>query len=105
MRLREGLVDGVAYPERMVRRAGLFEPVESIAVALSVDQVELAVVVDIVAEDGEAGVADVPVAVPLPLVVVGVDLLKPSVGSEDIGLAVAVDVGDADAVAVLLAAS
>ncbi len=86
-------------------RAGLFEPVEAVAVALAVDQVELAVVVDVVAEDGKAGVAELPVPVPLPLVVVGVDLLEPAVGGEHVGFAVAVDVGDADAVAVLLAAA
>src|SRR5579862_1729376 len=57
--LREGFVDGVAYPEGLVSRAGLFEPVESIAVALAVDQVHLAVVVDVVAENGEAGVAEI----------------------------------------------
>ncbi len=82
--------------------AGLFEPVEAVAVALAVDEVELAIVVDVVAEDGKAGVAEVPVSVPGPLVVVGVDLLEPAVGCEDVGFAVAVDVGDADAVAVLL---
>jgi hypothetical protein len=43
--------------------------------------------------------------VPLPLIVVGVDLLEPSVGGENVGFAVTVDVGDADAVAVLLLAS
>ena len=102
MRLREGFVDGVADPEGLVSGAGLFEPVEPVAVALSVDQIHLAVVVDVVAENGKAGVAEVPVAVPLPLVVVGVDLLEPSMGGEDVSLAVAVDVGDADAVAVLL---
>ncbi len=100
--MREGLVDGVANPVGMGGGAGLLEPVETVAVALTVDEVEFAVVVDVVAEDGKAGVAEVPVAVPLPLVVVGVDLLEPAVGGEDVGFAVAVDVGDADAVAVLL---
>ncbi len=70
--------------------------------ALAVEDVHLAIVVDVVAEDGEAGVAELPVGMPLPLVVVGVDVFKPAVGSEDVGFAVAVDVGDADAVAVLL---
>src|SRR5580704_13550827 len=80
---------------------GLLEPVEAVAVALAVDDVGAAVVVDVVGEDGEAGVAEVPVGVPLPFVVVGVDVLEPAVGGEDVGFAVAVDVGDADAVAVL----
>ena len=85
--------------------AALLEPVEAVAVALAVDDVDFAVVVDVVAEDGEAGVAEMPVGMPLPLVVVGVDVLEPAVGGEDVGFAVAVDVGDADAVAVLLAAA
>src|SRR5271170_4351318 len=105
MRLRKGLVDGVADPERLVSSSGLLEPVESVAVALAVDEVHLAVMVNVVAEDGEAGVTDIPVAMPLPLVVVGVDLLEPSVSGEHVGFAVAVDVGDADAVAILLLAS
>ncbi len=46
-----------------------------------------------------------PVSVPYPLVVIGVDLFEPAVGCKDVSLAVAVDVGDADAVTVLLAAS
>ncbi len=83
----------------------MLQPVEPVAVALAVDEVHLAVVVDVVAEDGKAGVAEVPVRVPLPLVVVGVDLLEPAVGCEDVGLAVAVDVGDADAVAILFSAA
>jgi hypothetical protein len=61
-------------------------------------------VVYVVAEDGESGVADIPVAVPLPLILIGIDLLKPSMRCEYISLAVAVDVGDTDAVAILLAA-
>jgi hypothetical protein len=85
--------------------AALFEPVEAVAMALSVDEIELAVVIDVIAEDGEAGVAEIPVAVPLPLVVVGVDVLEPAKGGEDVGLAVAVDVGDADAVTVLMFAA
>jgi hypothetical protein len=40
--------------------------------------------------------------VPLPLIVGSVDVLEPAVRSEDVSFAVAVDVGDADAVAVLL---
>ncbi len=46
-----------------------------------------------------------PVGVPLPLVVVGVDVLEPAVGCEDVGFAVAVDVGDSDAVAVFIFAA
>jgi hypothetical protein len=87
----------------MRRCAGLLEPVEAVAVTLAVDEVELAIVVHVVAEDGEAGVAEVPIPVPLPLVVVGVDVLEPAMRSEDVGFAIAVDVGDADAVAVLFA--
>ena len=101
--LREGFVDGVAGPGAVVRGAGLFEPVEAVAVTLAEDEVEFAVVVDVVAEDGEAGVAELPVRVPPPLVVVGVDLFwNQPCGVRMSGFAVAVDVGDADAVTVFL---
>ncbi len=103
--LGEGFVDGVAGPMAGRAGAGLFEPVEAVAVALAVDEVHFAVVVDVVAEDGKAGVAEVPIGVPDPFVVVGIDLLEPAVGGEDVGFAVAVDVGDADAVTVLLLAA
>ena len=73
--------------------------------ALAVDEIELAIVVHVIAEDGKASVAEVPVPMPYPLVVIGVDLFEPAVGREDVGFAVAVDVGDADAVTVLFAAS
>ncbi len=55
--LREGLVDGVAGPGAVVGCAALFEPVEAVAVALAEDEVHFAVVVDVVGDDGEAGVA------------------------------------------------
>jgi len=103
--LREGLVDGVPCPDWMIGGAALFQPVKAIAMALTVDKVELAIVIHVVTEDGEAGIADVPVTVPLPLVVVGIDLLEPSVRGEYVGLAVAIDVCDADAVAILRAPS
>ena len=45
----------------------LFQPIEAVAVALAVDDVHLAVVDHVVADDGESGVAQVPVGVPLPL--------------------------------------
>ena len=83
----------------------LLQPVEPVTVALAVDDVHLAVVVHVVAEDGEARIVHVPVRMPLPLVLVGVDLAEPAGGSENVGLAVAVDVGHADAVPVLLAAA
>src|SRR5579863_2741638 len=73
--------------------------------ALAVNDVHLAIVVHVVADDGEAGIFEIPVFVELPLVLVGVDLLEPAERREDIGLAVAIDVGDADAVAVLGAAA
>src|ERR1700760_4594927 len=89
----------------MVGGACLFKPIEAIAMTLTIDEVKLAIVVHVIAKNGEAGIADVPVAVPRPLVVIGVDLLEPSVGCEDVGLAVPIDVGDADAVAILGAAT
>jgi len=103
--LGEGLVDDVAGEGAVLGRTALLVPVETVAVSLADDEVQLAVVVDVVAEDGEACVAKMPVGVPLPLVVVGVDVLEPAVGCEEVGFAVAVDVGDADAVTVLFFAS
>ncbi len=87
----------------MARCAGLFQPVEPVAVALAKDQVELAVVVYVVAKDGKACVFKAPIAMPGPLVGVRVYLLKPAMRGKHVRLAVAVDVGDADAVAVLRA--
>src|SRR5580698_4324040 len=73
VRLREGFVDGMAYPYPVRRCPGLLQPVETIAVALAVDQIHLAIVVYVVAENGKAGVCKVPVRVPHPLIVVCVD--------------------------------
>ena len=103
MRLRKRFVNSVTCPLTMRFGTSLFEPVQAIAMALAVDEIKLAVVVDVVAEDGEAGVAKVPVGVPIPFVIIRVGLLKPAVSCEHIGFAVAVDVGDADAVTVLFA--
>ena len=80
----------------------LLKPVEPVAVALAVDHVHLAVVVHVVADDRKSGVLHLPVAMPLPLILVGIDLLEPAVWSKDVGLAVAVDIRHADAVPILL---
>src|SRR5579859_4928097 len=84
---------------------GLLKPVEAVAVALAVDDVELAVIVYVIAEDGEACVVHLPVAVPLPFVIVGIDVAEPAVGREDVCFAIAIYIGDADAVAVFFFAS
>src|SRR5882757_7091544 len=73
--------------------------------SLAVDEIKLAVMINVVAEDGEAGVAEVPISMPLPLVVICIDLLKPAVSCEHVRLAITVDVGDTNAVTILLAAS
>src|SRR5205823_7688511 len=103
VRLRKGFVNGMADPLSMIGSAGLLEPVQAIAVALAVDEIQLAIVVDVVAKDGETGVAKFPIRMPLPLVVVRVDLLKPAMRREHVRFAIAIDVGDADAVTVLFA--
>ena len=73
--------------------------------ALTAKNVGLAIVIHVVAEDGETGVAELPVRMPLPLIVVSVDVSEPAVRRKDVGFAIAVYVGDADAVAVLLPAA
>jgi hypothetical protein len=78
--------------------ASLFEPVEAVAMALAVDEIKFAIVVDVVAEDRKTSVTKVPVPVPKPLVAICVDLLESAMGRQDVGFTVAVDVGDADAV-------
>src|ERR1039458_145892 len=79
MHLRERFVDGVFDPCAAGATALLFKPVDSIAVALAVDHIHLAVVVHVVADDRKARVLHLPVAMPLPLILVGIDLLEPSV--------------------------
>src|SRR5437764_7544920 len=105
MRLRKRFVDGVAYPLAQRWCASLFEPVQTIAMALTIDQIQFAIVVHVVAKDRKAGVAEFPLPMPLPFVVVGIDLLKPAVRREHVRFAIAVDVGDADAVAILFSAA
>ena len=105
VRLRKRFVNRVAYPFAVGWGASLLEPVQAIAMSLAVDEIKLAVVIDVIAEDGEAGVAEFPFSMPLPFVVVGIDLLKPAVRREHVRFAIAVDVGDADAVAILFSAA
>ena len=81
----------------------LFKPVDPVAVALAVDDIHLAVAVHVVADDRKARVLHLPVAMPLPLILVGIDLLEPAVRRKDVCLAVAVDIGHADAVPILRA--
>src|SRR5580658_10158639 len=83
--------------------AGLLQPIKPVAVAVAVDDVGFAIAVHVVADDGKARVAHLPVAVPLPLIVIGVDLAEPAAGRENVHFAVAIDVGHAYAVPVLRA--
>ena len=102
MRLREGFVNRVSRPRGMLLRATLLQPVKPVAMPLAIDQVEPAVMVYVVPEIRKAGITKIPVAVPLPLVVIRVDLLKPAVRRQDVRLAVAIDVSHADPMPVLL---
>ena len=70
--------------------------------SLAINDVHLPIVVHVVANDRKAGIVQLPVSVPFPLVVVGVDIFEPAVGSQNVGFAIAIDVGNADAVPVLL---
>ena len=103
--LRERFVDGVLDPgtRGSVTLLGnyLLEPVDSVAVALAVDDVGFAVVEDVVSDDWETRVSEFPIRMPFPLICVGIDLTEPAVGGEDVCLAVAIDVSNARAVAVL----
>src|SRR5579884_732129 len=83
----------------------LLQPVEAIAVPLSINQVQLAVMVYVIAKNRKTRIAQVPVAMPFPLVFVRVDLLKPSMCGENVRFAIAIDVRNTDAVAVLLASA
>ena len=105
VRLRKRFVNGVADPLAIGGSAGLFEPIQTVAMALAIDEIQFAIVIDVVTEDGKAGIAEIPISMPLPFVVVCVDLLEPAMSCEHIRFAIAVDIGYADAVAVFLAAS
>jgi len=89
-----GFVDGVAKPMAVCAGTLLLQPVESIAVALTVDDVHFAVIIDVIANDGKSSVTEIPVRVPLPLIVISVDLSKPSIGRQDIRLAISVHIGN-----------
>src|ERR1700733_6322867 len=69
------------------------------------DDLHLAVPIHVVADDRESGFLQIPIAVPLPFVMIGVDIFEPAVRREQIYFAVAVDVRHADAMAVLVMAA
>ena len=54
---------------------------------------------------GKPASPNFPIAVPLPLVLVGVDLAEPSMRGGTTRVPVAIDVGDSDSVAILLTAA
>lgn len=101
MDLRVGFIDDMPHPKPVRSVALLLKPIEAVAMPLAVDDVGLAIVIYVVAEDGKSGIAQLPVRVPLPFVAIGVDLLEPAVGRQNVRFAVAVHIGDANAVAVL----
>src|ERR1700727_2829591 len=95
----------MADPLAMGRRAALFEPVKAIAVTLPIDQIQFAIVVYIEAENWKAGITEVPVSVPHPLVIIRVDLLEPSMSRQHVSFSITIDIGNPNPVAVLLAAA
>src|SRR4051812_42253682 len=97
MNLRKGLIDCVLDP---LTFAALFQPIEAIAVSTAIDDVRFPVVVHVVTNDWKAGLAQLPVIVPLPLVRVRSNVLKPAVGCQQIGLPVSVNVGRTDTVSI-----
>jgi hypothetical protein len=60
MYLRVGLVDHVLRPGPICARSLLLQPVKTVAMPLSVDDVRLAIVIYVVADDREAGIAQLP---------------------------------------------
>src|SRR5208337_935118 len=92
-------------PTSIRARSLLLQPVKAVAVTLSVDDVRLAIVIYVIADNRKTGIAQLPIRMPLPLILIGINIFEPSIGSEDIGLAIAIDIGDSDTVAVLLLAA
>ncbi len=80
----------------------LLKPIKPVAVPLAINDVGFAVAVHVVADDRETRVVHLPVGMPLPLVGIGIDLTQPAIGRKNVGLAVAIDIGHAGAVPVVL---
>src|SRR5207302_5298824 len=99
------LVDHVLRPIPTCPFALLFQPIEAVAVSLAIDDVGLAIIVHVVADDGKAGIVQLPVCVPFPLIVVGIDIFEPTVWGQNIGLPIAIYVSCADAMTILLFSS
>jgi hypothetical protein len=75
--LRKGLINRVPNPAPIRTVSLLFQPIDAVAVTLAVDDVHLSIVVYVIADDREARIAQVPVRMEDPLVVVCVDVLEP----------------------------
>src|SRR5690349_20998208 len=73
--LREGFVDGVLHPARLRGITLLFQPINAVAMPAAIDDVSLAVVVDVITDDREAALLEIPIALPFPLVLVRIDVL------------------------------
>ena len=89
----------------MGRVALLLQPVKAVAMSAAVDDVCFAIAIHVVTDNREPGFLQIPIAVPLPLVAIGVDILEPAVRRQKIHFAVAIDVRHADAVAILVMAA
>src|SRR5690242_4273846 len=70
--------------------------------AAAVNHVGFSVVVHVITDNRKSGLAEFPVSVPVPLVLIGVDIPEPAKRRQEVVFAVAIDVRDPDAMAVLL---
>src|SRR5579863_8969501 len=70
--------------------------------ASPVNDVCLAVVIDVVNANREPGLTQIPFALPLPLVSIGVNVFEPAVRCKNVDFSVAIDIRHADSVAVFV---
>ncbi len=70
--------------------------------AAPVNDVRFSIAVYVVADDRETRFAQVPVGVPLPFVVIRIDVLKPTERCQNIHFAIAIDIGHASSVSILI---
>src|SRR5689334_18904575 len=73
--------------------------------AAAINHIGFSVVVYVIADNRKSGLAEFPFAAPLPFVLIGIDISEPAKRGQKIVLAVAIDVRDPDAVAILLRAA
>src|SRR5215467_16396875 len=81
MALRERFIDDMFHPMPSRPFALLFQPIETVPMPLTVDDVHLSIIVYVVNNNRKPSIAQLPISMPFPFVVVSVDILKPSVRS------------------------